>query len=147
MCANWKKASVPTLAKQRNTLSPQQAAEIFQYKGKHDFASDHAASSHLARKYHVSSKAVRDIWSGRSWLKATFDLWDAGNRPIKRAVGRPAGKTDSKPRHRRSLVDGSHLHLTPSSSDEQQQVRDQTVLPDLTKNERRRKIHISEKFI
>jgi hypothetical protein len=109
------------MSKQRNALSPEQAAEIFQYKGKHDFTSDHAASIHLAKKYHVSSKAIRDIWSGRSWLKATFDLWDAGHRPLNNPVGRPAGKKDSKPRKlRRRRSDASSPFMPPTLSSDQQ---------------------------
>jgi hypothetical protein len=86
----------------RIVLTNQQAREIFQLKSGHGFASLHAASIRLASKYGVSSKAIRDIWKGRSWLEATFDLWNVEDRPAKRIIGRPKGKKDSKPRLRGS---------------------------------------------
>ena len=57
-------------------------------------------SQQLASRYGVSSKAIRDIWKGRSWLEATYDLWDVNDRPALRILGRPKGKKDSKPRIR-----------------------------------------------
>ena len=32
-------------------------------------------STRLARKYGVSSKAIRDIWNRKSWINATVQLW------------------------------------------------------------------------
>ena len=84
----------------RIVLTNQQARDIFQLKSGHGFASLHSASIRLASKYGVSSKAIRDIWKGRSWLEATFDLWNVEDRPAKRIIGRPKGKKDSKPRLR-----------------------------------------------
>jgi hypothetical protein len=84
--------------RQRLVLSKQQAVEIFRLKSCHGFPTSHAASAHLAILYKVSSKSIRDIWNGRSWLNATFDMWDEGNRPNRRIVGRPKGKRDSRPR-------------------------------------------------
>ena len=69
-------------------------------KNKHGCASLHSASIRLATQYKVSSKAIRDIWKGRSWLDSTFDLWDSVDRPPRRTIGRPKGKKDSKPRSR-----------------------------------------------
>jgi hypothetical protein len=86
----------------RIVLTNQQARDIFQLKSGHGFASLHSASIRLASKYGVSSKAIRDIWKGRSWLEATFDLWNVEDRPAKRIIGRPKGKKDSKPRLRGS---------------------------------------------
>jgi hypothetical protein len=89
-------------ARPRIVLTNQQARDIFQLKSGHGFASLHSASIRLASKYGVSSKAIRDIWKGRSWLEATFDLWNVEDRPAKRIIGRPKGKKDSKPRLRGS---------------------------------------------
>mmetsp|Transcript_11864 Transcript_11864/g.25473 ORF Transcript_11864/g.25473 Transcript_11864/m.25473 type:complete len:253 (-) Transcript_11864:321-1079(-) len=85
-------------SRQRIVLSKQQAVEIFRLKSCHGFPTSHAASAHLANVYKVSSKSIRDIWNGRSWLNATFDMWDDENRPQRRIVGRPKGKRDSRPR-------------------------------------------------
>ena len=79
-------------------MTGQQAREIFQLQNGHRYGSLHAASIIFAKQYHVSPKAIRDIWKGRSWLEATYALWDAAERPTRRIIGRPKGKKDSKPR-------------------------------------------------
>ena len=84
----------------RNVLESHTAREIFHLKTTHNKASLHAASQRLASKYGVSSKAIRDIWKGRSWLDATYDLWNVEDRPARRIIGRPKGRKDSKPRMR-----------------------------------------------
>ena len=86
----------------RNVLTEIQAREIFKLQINHGFSSLHAASIVFATKYHVSPKAIRDIWTGRSWLDATFSLWNENERPQKRIIGRPKGKKDSRPRKSRS---------------------------------------------
>ena len=86
----------------RIVLTSKIARDIFQIKATHGFASLHCASLRLASKYGVSSKAIRDIWKGRSWLDATYDLWNDSDRPARRIIGRPKGKKDSKPRVRGS---------------------------------------------
>ena len=88
--------------RKRTVLSKQQATEIFKLKNNLGFASCHSASAALAVTYKVSSKAIRDIWSGRSWLDATYHLWDSSNRPPRKVVGRPKGRKDTKPRQPRS---------------------------------------------
>mmetsp|Transcript_28206 Transcript_28206/g.58868 ORF Transcript_28206/g.58868 Transcript_28206/m.58868 type:complete len:246 (-) Transcript_28206:90-827(-) len=82
----------------RVVLSRTAAREIFIVKSNLGLESAHQASIRLAAKYRISSKAIRDIWKGRSWLDATFDLWSEEDRPCRRIVGRPKGKKDSKPR-------------------------------------------------
>ena len=76
-----------------------------------EFYSLHSGSIILAKKYRVSSKAIRDIWNGRSWLEATFDLWDAQERPARKQLGRPKGRKDSKPRQTKVLT--AHKVLEP----------------------------------
>ena len=92
-----------TLASSRAVLCAEQAREIFSYKCDHGCASLHAASANLARRYRVSSKAIRDIWKGRSWLDATYELWNVVDRPARRMLGRPKGRKDSKPRKTKSV--------------------------------------------
>jgi hypothetical protein len=91
-------SSTTKASRSRMVLTDHQAREIFQLKTTHGFSSSHAASIFLASKYNVSSKAIRDIWKGRSWLEATFNLWNIDDRPARRILGRPKGKKDSKPR-------------------------------------------------
>jgi hypothetical protein len=88
----------------RIVLTSKIARDIFQIKATHGFASLHRASLRLASKYGVSSKAIRDIWKGRSWLDATYDLWNDADRPARKIIGRPKGKKDSKPRVRGSKL-------------------------------------------
>ena len=90
--------SMQTANKSRVLLTQEQAREIFLLKSNHEGSSTHSASIRLAHQYHVSSKAIRDIWKGRSWLQATFDLWESDDRPAKKPIGRPKGKKDSRPR-------------------------------------------------
>ena len=95
----------------RIVLTSQTAREIFELKNTHHYASLHSASLRLASKYGVSSKAIRDIWKGRSWLEATYDLWNVEDRPARRIIGRPKGKKDSKPRMRGSKNDPANANL------------------------------------
>ena len=88
-------------------LTEDQAIEIFRLKDHRGFPTSHAASSFLANKYKVSSKAIRDIWSGRSWLETTYNLWDASDRPPRRIIGRPKGKKDTRPRTENLQPDSS----------------------------------------
>ena len=87
-----------TALNRRAVLNRQQARDIFLLKHYHSFGNSHAASTVLSKAYQISSKAIRDIWSGRSWLDATFDMWDGDDRPAKKVLGRPKGKKDTKPR-------------------------------------------------
>ena len=88
--------------RQKSVLTSEQAREIFLKRSSHGFRSQYTASDSLASKYLVSSKAIRDIWKGRSWLSATFDLWSEEDRPSRKAVGRPKGSKDTRPRANRA---------------------------------------------
>ena len=82
----------------RLVLTIDQVKDIFKLKDCHGHATLHSASVSIGRQYHVSSKAIRDIWNGRSWLEVTFELWDEKTRPARKIIGRPKGRKDSKPR-------------------------------------------------
>ena len=92
----------------RVVLSKKAAREIFIVKSNLGLESAHQASIRLAAKYRISSKAIRDIWKGRSWLDATFDLWSEEDRPCRRVIGRPKGKKDSKPRAKARAGQDAH---------------------------------------
>ena len=62
-------------------LNERAVIDIFLLKDRHGFPTRHAASCFLASKYKVSPKAIRDIWSGKTWLDVTYDLWNQANRP------------------------------------------------------------------
>ena len=55
----------------------------------------------IASEYGVSEKAVRDIWSGRTWSKETWHLEPSRVMRFKR-IGRPKGSKDLQPRKKRS---------------------------------------------
>ena len=102
------------LIRYRVILTKEAAREIFCQKNIHSNESPNQASIRLAVLYHVSSKSVRDIWNGRSWLGATYDLWREEERPLRRAVGRPKGRKDNKPRVRgRIPADNNINRLSP----------------------------------
>jgi hypothetical protein len=98
----------------RLVLTELQARQIFQLKYSHGFPSSHSASSFFATQFKISSKAIRDIWKGRSWLKVTFDLWNTADRPIQKALGRPKGKKDSKPRKISDQRKATSVGATPA---------------------------------
>ena len=72
--------------------------DIFRIKASLGNISIHSASALIAVQYGVSSKAIRDIWTGRSWLNVTYDLWTGDDRPERKTLGRPKGRKDSRPR-------------------------------------------------
>eukprot|EP00960_Hanusia_phi_P064775 765910-Hanusia_phi.AAC.1 len=58
----------------KRALTPSLASDIFAQRSlKPGYVA--IESSFVARQYGVSSKTVRDIWSRRSWAKATRPLW------------------------------------------------------------------------
>ena len=54
----------------------------------------------VGKTYGVSEKAVRDIWSGRTWAKETWHLNPSRTLVVKQ-TGRPKGSRDSRPRQKR----------------------------------------------
>ena len=58
------------------------------------------SAASVSKKYGVSEKAVRDIWTGRTWSKETWHLDALRSRPVKK-MGRPVGRQDTKPRKSR----------------------------------------------
>jgi hypothetical protein len=125
----------PASQESRSKLSPIQARDIFHLKNQSSRA--HAASVVLARQYQVTSKTVRDIWAGRTWLDVTFNLWDPADRPAMRTRGRPKGSKDKKKRDQRS---SSTAVPTASSAKKQEpgfQASAQGISPAFDTNVRR----------
>ena len=75
----------------RARLTEADALDIFHCKAH----STSAAS--VSKKFGVIEKAVRDIWTGRTWSKETWHLDTSRSRPLKK-MGRPVGRKDAKPR-------------------------------------------------
>ena len=62
-------------SRSRTLLTKEQVIEIFEHKTTLPSADRLTAPSiDLARKYHVSSKTIRDIWNGRSWNGITRNI-------------------------------------------------------------------------
>ena len=56
----------------------------------------------ISKLFGVSEKAVRDIWTGKTWSKETWHLNKSRPFPAKK-MGRPFGRKDAQPRKPRSL--------------------------------------------
>ena len=61
------------------------------------------SAASVSKKYGVSEKAVRDIWTGRTWSKETWHLDASRSKPLKK-MGRPVGRQDTKPRKSRIVT-------------------------------------------
>ena len=120
------------VSKSRAKLTEYDALNIYHCKGRIISAS---AKSKL---YGVSEKAVRDIWTGRTWSRKTWHLDESRPFPAKK-MGRPFGRKDAQPRKPRSLrtIPESQtscdkpVHISPES-----QSPDMESLFSLVMNER-----------
>jgi hypothetical protein len=96
--------------KARAKLTEADALEIFLTQGTVPNA---AAVSSL---YGVSEKAVRDIWTGRTWSRETCHL--DTSRPIRfKKIGRPTGSKDVKPRKKRKMRPNHSLPVPETESE------------------------------
>ena len=73
----------------------------------------------VANMYGMSEKAIRDIWTARTWARETWHLEPSRTLVLKQA-GRPRGSTDSRPRQKKQL-----MHLFKEVSIKQAQAGDQ----------------------
>jgi hypothetical protein len=55
------------------------------------------SASQVCMRFGVSEKAIRDIWTGRTWAKETWHLDKSRSIELKK-IGRPVGCKDAKPR-------------------------------------------------
>ena len=85
-----------SISKARAKLTQSDALDIYNYKG------SVTSAAVLSKLYGVSEKAVRDIWTGRTWSKETWHLDDSRPYPAKK-MGRPFGRKDAQPRKPRGL--------------------------------------------
>ena len=96
--------------KHRARLTEQEVISVFKAKtlGK--------GASKVGRDFNVSEKAIRDIWSGRTWAKETSHL--EPSRPlVLKPTGRPKGCKDKLLRHDSSLsVAKSEMRRTPGEA-------------------------------
>jgi hypothetical protein len=87
----------------RAILTNEQAQAIFRHKPTAS-TKDRSKASVLSRIYGVSIKAVRDIWVGRTWYRATFHMDHSkpfSPERLEKKAGRPSGCKDSVPRARK----------------------------------------------
>ena len=104
------------LSKTRAKLTETDALDIYRCK-----ASVTSAAA-ISKLYGVSEKAVRDIWTGRTWSKETWHLDESRPIPTKK-MGRPLGRKDGQPRKSRGLQTipesqtscDKHVHFSPES--------------------------------
>ena len=110
--------------KSRAKLTEADALDIFHCKA-------HSLSAaFVSKKYGVSEKAVRDIWTGRTWSKETWHLDASRLRPLKK-MGRPVGRQDTKPRKSRIVprkMEPTKLHdATDVASSHLDRLHDKSV--------------------
>ena len=60
-------------------------------------------ATRVANMYGVSEKAIRDIWTARTWARETWHLEPTRTLVLKQA-GRPRGSTDSRPRQKKRSI-------------------------------------------
>ena len=84
------------LSKTRAKLTESDALNIYSCKA------NVTSATAKSKLYGVSEKAVRDIWTGRTWSKETWHLDESRPFPTKK-MGRPFGRKDAQPRKPRSL--------------------------------------------
>ena len=90
----------------RAILTKNQVISIFGCK-----SSSHRAAV-LAQTFGVSEKAIRDVWTGRTWAAATLHL-DITRALKQKQVGRPKGSKDKRPRQRRDAAETGTTKLEP----------------------------------
>ena len=106
--------------KTRAKLTEADALDIFHCK-----AHSMSAAS-VSKKYGVSEKAVRDIWTGRTWSKETWHLDTSRSRPLKK-MGRPVGRKDAKPRKPRVVPKKLELRDAAAAISHLDRHRDKSV--------------------
>ena len=80
--------------KPRAVLTKTEVIAIFQIKGTQ-------SATKVSRCFGVSEKAIRDIWTARTWAAETWHLDTSRPLNIKSSDGSPLGCRDSKPRQNR----------------------------------------------
>ena len=93
-----------SILRTRAKLSETQAIDIFQIKK----TSPTLSAAQVAKLYCISEKALRDIWTGRTWTIETWHL-DTTRILFQKDIGRPKGCRDSKPRMMRKEKDVSRI--------------------------------------
>jgi hypothetical protein len=77
----------------RAILTRAQAVEIYMFRNElgRDESNQKDQCVGLAKKFHISPKAIRDIWNRRTWTKETEHLWQNTDQPMRRV--QPSKKT------------------------------------------------------
>ena len=128
------KSSTPPeriILRTRAKLTEYDALNIYHCKGRI------ISAAAISKLYGVSEKAVRDIWTGRTWSKETWHLDES--RPFSaKKMGRPFGCKDAQPRKSRSLrtipesstISQTHINVSPESQSIDVEPRFSTVMAD-----------------
>ena len=98
-------------AKPRAVLTKSDVITIFQSKA------TLSSATKIARLYGVNKKAIRDIWTARTWAAETWHL-DTSRTPKVKPTGRPLGSRDSKPRKPKPSAAGHFRSSMPSDHSE-----------------------------
>ena len=101
--------------KPKAILTSHDAVNIFKRSLPH-FTPKNTSAVVVAQEYRVSEKAIRDIWTGRTWSEATDHLAPHRAPRTPRPTGRPRGRLDTKPRKQRACVKFTGLKPAAPSS-------------------------------
>lgn len=103
----------------RAVLTKSQVLQIFSFKVDALSTSSKCerSTSKIAKMYGVTEKAIRDIWTGRTWFRDTLPL--EPTRPetferLKRRPGRPKGSKDRKQRIKGMKNEDNQVKLCPA---------------------------------
>ena len=86
----------PEKARKRSRLSEAQVVEIFLSKA------TKLGATKICVRFGISEKAVRDIWTGRTWAKETMHLVRMRQTVETRTIGRPIDGAGKRPRNRKA---------------------------------------------
>ena len=90
-------------SKPRRVLTRDDAICIYK-RSLPDYSPVRPTATAIARAYRVSEKAIRDIWTGRTWSEATDHLAPHRAPRVARPMGRPVGRLDTKQRKRKEAA-------------------------------------------
>jgi hypothetical protein len=117
--------------KTRTILTLQQAIDIFAIKmgqlGSNTKRSKYLTAAVVARSFGVSEKAIRDIWSGRTWVRETMHLDPAGaaaKTQRLRLPGRPKCRRGNETKQR---TEPNMNHLTASNPESEANLADYDI--------------------
>jgi hypothetical protein len=73
----------PPPPRMRNVITKEQAVQIF----KHKYQKNNRSANNIAKHYGMTAKAVREIWTMRTWKSSTKHLWNTVDQAEYKRLG------------------------------------------------------------